>query len=207
MQFWVLFVSQNRAFLGLLRSLLGSFFTLPSGSIQNSQSGLCLLCCLAMLHVELSGFFVGLEGATFLIALMAVLMCIRKALCISQCQLGRCISASSLMVVLRLWSLLRAEIILGLAGNVGDMSATCRRCVKMSSIFAQNACWCQHQNSPNTEFCVGFLTTLYHIPRSYICTNTHTKNLRRYKDPLPFPPKMTQLLFIHFCNSTMAHLR
>ncbi len=72
-----------------------------------------------------------------------------------------------------------------LAGNVGDMLATCRWRVEMSPIFARHACWCQHQNFPNTEFCVGFLATLYHLPRSYICTNTHTKNLRTHKDPVP----------------------
>jgi hypothetical protein len=53
-----------------------------------------------------------------------------------------------------------------LAGNVGDMLPTCCRHVKMSPIFAQNACQCRHQNSPDTEFHVGFLATLYHIPRS-----------------------------------------
>ncbi len=77
----------------------------------------------------------------------------------------------------------------GLAGNVGDMSAACCRRVKMSPIFAQNACRCRHQNSPNTEFCFGFLATLYHIPKSYIRTNTHTKNLGTHKDPLPLPKK------------------
>jgi hypothetical protein len=98
-------------------------------------------------------------------------------------------------------------MVANLAGNAGNMSATCRRRVEMSPIFSQNARQCRHQNSPNTEFCVGFLATLYHIPRSYICTNTHTKNLCMHKDPLPLPKKMTQLLFIRFCNSTMAHSR
>jgi hypothetical protein len=83
-----------------------------------------------------------------------------------------------------------------LAGNVGNMSATCSRHVKILPIFAQNACQCQHKNSPDTEFCVGFLATLYLIPRSYIHTNTHTKNLHTHKDPLPLPKILTRLFYL-----------
>ncbi len=66
MQFRVWCVSQSSTFLGLLRSLLGSLFTLASDGIQNSQSGLRLLCRFAMPHISLRGFLLGLGGASFL---------------------------------------------------------------------------------------------------------------------------------------------
>ncbi len=37
----------------------------------------------------------------------------------------------------------------GLAGNVGDMSATFWGRVEMSPILGCHACWCQHKNHPN----------------------------------------------------------
>jgi hypothetical protein len=98
------------------------------------------------------------------------------------------------------------EVLIGLAGNVGDMSAKCHQRVEMLPIFAQNTCRCRHQNSPDTEFCVGFLATLYHIPRSYIRTNTHTKNLHTHKDPLPLPQKNDTIiiyLLLQLNNGTL----
>ncbi len=57
---------------------------------------------------------------------------------------------------------------------------------------------------PTLNFCVGFLATLYHIPRSYIHTNTHPKNLRTHKDPLPLPKKMIQLLWENRSNTLVS---
>ncbi len=80
-KFWGWCVGQSRAFLGLLgsllllrgflcrlllRSLLGSFLSLASGSREKGQSCLHLLCHLALLYISLAGFLVGLEGALFL---------------------------------------------------------------------------------------------------------------------------------------------
>ncbi len=48
-----------------------------------------------------------------------------------------------------------------LAGNVGDMSATCRRHVEMSMNLGIFACGCRHQNSPDTRFLCWKLPTLY----------------------------------------------
>jgi hypothetical protein len=49
----------------------------------------------------------------FLIGSTAVLTCMRKALRVAQCLMGRCNSESSPMEVFRLWSLLRAKPFLG----------------------------------------------------------------------------------------------
>jgi hypothetical protein len=82
---WGWCVGQNRAFLGLLRSLLflkaiclrsllgslissflGGFLAFTSGSREKGHISLCLLCHLALLYISLVGFLVGLEGALFL---------------------------------------------------------------------------------------------------------------------------------------------
>ncbi len=83
-KFWGWCVRQSCTFLGLLgslsllrgflcrlllRSLLGNFLSLASGSREKGQSGLRLLCHLALLYISLVGFLVGLEGASFSIVL------------------------------------------------------------------------------------------------------------------------------------------
>jgi hypothetical protein len=50
-----------------------------------------------------------------------------------------------------------------LAGNVGDMSATCWQHVEMSINLGIFACGCRHQNSPDTRFLCQKLPTLYQI--------------------------------------------
>ncbi len=49
-----------------LGRLLGSSFTLASGSIKLSQSSLCLIHQFALLHVGFVGFVMGLKVSSFL---------------------------------------------------------------------------------------------------------------------------------------------
>jgi hypothetical protein len=71
---------------------------------------------------------------------------------------------------------------ISLAGNVGDMSATCQQLVKMSMNLGIFACGCRHQNSPDTRFLCQKLPTLY-IPHttSQKCRTLHFRVCRSLK--------------------------
>ncbi len=66
--------------------------------------------CLVLVRSFLTGWHMGLLMGTLLV-LTAELTCMRNTSCVLQCQMGRQSSASTPMVILRLWSLLRWETI------------------------------------------------------------------------------------------------
>ncbi len=70
---------------------------------------------------------------------------------------------TSILIKLNLPSLLDKFPMKALAGNVGNMLATCWRHVEMSMNLGIFACECQHQNSSDTRYLCQKLPTLWHL--------------------------------------------
>ena len=79
---------------------------------------------------------------------------------------------------------LMVRCITGLAGNVGNMSATCRRRANLSPILTRHACRGRHILALTQDFCVGdcnYKKSTYKLNNVGKLENTHRKHRKSPK--------------------------